>query len=85
VPNLVGGKQTNAASQLAALGLVGGEVSSFGAPGDPQDGLILDQNPPAGTLLRPGQVVTLTVRRAALTTTTTTVPVPPPAAPGPGG
>jgi len=85
VPNLVGGQQTNAASQLAALGLVAGEVSSFGQPSDPQDGLILDQNPVAGTLLRPGQVVTLTVRRAALATTTTTAPGAPPAVPGPGG
>jgi serine/threonine-protein kinase len=87
VPNLVGGQQTNAASQLSALGLVAGEVSSYGQPDDPQDGLILDQNPPAGTMVKPGQVVTLTVRRAALmttTTTTTTVAVPPPA-PGPGG
>jgi serine/threonine-protein kinase len=82
VPNLVGGKQTNAASQLSALGLVAGEISSFGAPGDPQDGLILDQNPAAGTMLRKGQVVTLTVRRAAVSTTTTTVPAAPPPAPG---
>jgi len=82
VPNLVGGQQTNASTQLAALGLVAGEVSSYGQPNDPQDGLILDQNPAAGTMLRPGQVVTLTVRRAALAATTTTTA---PAPPGPGG
>ncbi len=84
VPKLIGGQQANATSQLSAIGLIAGEVDSFGAPGDPQDGLILDQNPPAGTMLKPGGVVTLTVRRAALATTTTTAPAAPPA-PGPGG
>jgi serine/threonine-protein kinase len=80
VPQLVGGKQQYAVSQLARLGLVAGEVSAFGAPGDPGDGTILAQTPPAGTPVRRGQVVTLTVRRAALVTTTTAPPAP--AAPG---
>jgi serine/threonine-protein kinase len=81
VPQLVGGKQANAADQLARLGLVAGEVSAFGAPGDPGDGTILDQSPAAGTMVRRGQVVTLTVRRAAIATTTTA----PAAPPVPGG
>ena len=81
VPGLVGGKQANAVDQLARLGLVAGEVSSFGQPGDPGDGTILAQSPAPGTMVRRGQVVTLTVRRAAIATTTTAVPAPP----APGG
>jgi serine/threonine-protein kinase len=72
VPQLVGGTQANAVDQLTRLGLVAGEVSSFGAPGDPDDGKILGQSPAAGTKVRRGQVVTLTIRRPAPATTTTT-------------
>jgi serine/threonine-protein kinase len=74
VPSLVGGTQANAASQLAKLGLVAGEVSSF-APSAAADGTVLAQSPAPGTLLRVGQVVTLTVQRAApAAAPTTTVP-----------
>jgi serine/threonine-protein kinase len=83
VPGLVGGKQSNAVDQLARLGLVAGEISAFGVPDDPGDGTILDQSPEPGTPVRRGQVVTLTVRRAAIATTTTAPPVVPPAPGGP--
>jgi len=78
-PQLVGGTLPNASSQLAALGLVAGEVSSFGDTTSQPDGTIISQDPAPGTMVRAGQVVTLTVRRAVPTTTTTT------AAPPPGG
>ncbi len=81
VPAVVGGTQANATDQLTRLGLVVGEVSAFGAVDDPGAGKVLDQSPPAGTLVRRGQVVTLTIRRAAIPTTTTAPPTPPP----PGG
>lgn len=74
VPQLVGGTQANAAAQLAKLGLVAGEVSSF-TPSAAADGTILAQSPAPGTPLRVGQVVTLTVQRAApAAAPTTTVP-----------
>ena len=65
--------------------------------GDPEDGKVIEQVPAAGTLLKPGQVVTLTIRKAAPpptttvtpttapppTTTTPTIPtIPPPVVPG---
>ncbi|MCC6224879.1 MAG: PASTA domain-containing protein, partial [Microthrixaceae bacterium] len=84
VPSVVGGTQTNAVDQLTRLGLVVGEVSAFGIPDDPAAGTVLEQLPPAGTLLRLGEVVTLTIRRAAIPTTTTAPPAPVPPTPGGG-
>jgi len=44
---------------------------------DPQsDGLVLAENPPGGTQLKPGATVTLTVGRLASGGTTTTAPTP---------
>lgn len=85
VPAVIGATQANAADQLTRLGLVVGEVTAYGEPNDPAAGTVLDQSPPAATMLRQGQVVTLTIRRAALPTTTTAPPLPPPPTPTPGG
>ena len=77
VPGLVGGKQANAVDQLARIGLIASEVSSFADPGGAEEGTILSQSPAPGTLVRRGQVETLTIARPSLATTTA-----PPAAGG---
>ena len=87
VPAVTGRSQSDAAAELGRAGFIVGEISQVGPIADPQDGRVLDQNPTAGTIRRPGDVVTLTVRRAAKpppttqpppitapTTTTTTTP-----------
>jgi serine/threonine-protein kinase len=83
VPNLVGADQKTATDRLSAAGLLAGEVIQVGTVGDPLDGQVISQVPAAGTLLKPGQVVTLTVRKAAPPPTTTVPPTsaPPPTAP----
>jgi serine/threonine-protein kinase len=83
VPNLVGLDQKTAADRLSGLGLLAGQVIQIGAIADPQDGKVVAQTPAANTLLKPGQVVTLTVRKAAPKPTTTVPPTtaPPPTVP----
>ncbi|MFN8049809.1 MAG: PASTA domain-containing protein [Acidimicrobiales bacterium] len=58
--------RTAAADALCKLGLIIGEVTQTGAVADPLDGVVLAQSPDPATQLRPGQVVTITVRRAAI-------------------
>lgn len=96
VPQLVGGDETAAAAQLSSLGLVAAEIPQFndvavppnpdGTPGaQPPVGRVLAQQPAAGTSLRPGEVVTLSVKRSLPATTTTlapAAPVAPAAVPG---
>lgn len=98
VPNLVGLNEADAATKLSILGLVVGELPQFGGPvpdnpdgtpGPPiPDGQVLAQRPAPDSVVRPGEVVTLTVRRTLPVTTTTLAPavpdpaaVPPPAGP----
>lgn len=92
VPQLVGTNETDAAAQLSALGLVVAEVPQFnnvavpanpdGTPGaQPPLGQVLAQHPDPGTSIRPGEVVTLTVKRSLPATTTTLAPAAAPAAP----
>lgn len=96
VPRVVGLNVNEAVPQLAALGFMVGEVPVFnnpptttvdGAPGAAAaavaPGTVLAQVPAPGTMLRPGQVVTLSVRRT-LPAVVTTVPAPPPQS-GTGG
>lgn len=64
VPKVTGRQRDAATDELAKVGLVIGEVTQVGAIADPLDGVVLDQNPLPGVMLRPGEIVTLTVRRA---------------------
>lgn len=89
VPDMTNRRQQDAAKELGDLGFVVGEITQIGLPGDPQDGVVLGQSPAPGVQLRPGDVVSLTVRRAAKPTPTsapTTAPpppTPPPTTPAP--
>lgn len=79
VPKVTSITQASAAAELTKLGFVIGEVTQTGAVADPLDGVVLSQTPTPGTLLRPGEVVTITVRRAAIPPPTlppTTLPPP---------
>jgi len=87
VPRVTGLAQAAAAAELDGLGFVIGQVTQTGAVADPLDGVVLSQSPEAGTQLRPGEVVTITVRKAAVPpptlppTTVPPTPVPPTAQP----
>lgn len=94
VPSVTGVNKNVALIELGKLGLVIGEVTQTGPVGDPLDGTVMSQTPAPNTMLRPGQVVLITVRRAAkpppppptTTAVPTTVPVTnPPAAPATTG
>ncbi len=90
VPNVVGKSQSEATKLLGNAGFVTGEVAEVGTVDDPAAGSVRAQTPAAGTLARPGEIVTITVRRAAPPPTTiseTTVPpttAAPPEAAAPG-
>lgn len=87
LPKVTGLKRADATAELSKLGLIIGEVTQTGAVADPLDGVVLSQSPDPGTELRAGDVVTVTVRRAAVPPPTlppTTVPPAAPATPGPG-
>lgn len=97
LPKLTGMKQTEAVAELTKLGVILGEVTQTGPVGDPLDGVVMAQSPDPGTQVRSGDVVAVTVRRAAVppptlppttlppvTSPPTTVP-PATAAPAPGG
>ena len=78
VPNVVGKSQAEATRLLGNAGFVAGEVAEVGAVEDPAAGSVRAQVPAPGTLARPGDVVTITVRRAAPPPTTLPdTPVPP--------
>lgn len=66
LPKLTGLTQAGAAAELSKLGLIIGEVTQTGSVADPLDGVVLAQNPEPGTQVRAGDVVTVTVRRAAV-------------------
>lgn len=87
LPKVTGLKRADATAELSKLGLIIGEVTQTGAVADPLDGVVLSQSQDPGTELRAGDVVTVTVRRAAVPPPTlppTTVPPAAPATPGPG-
>lgn len=73
VPDLRTLSQEEASKRLGDLHLLVGEISDIGAVRDPKEGQVLDQVPVAGTRVRPGDLITLTVRRSA--------PPPPPTVP----
>jgi serine/threonine-protein kinase len=90
VPNVTGGSRGAASAALTNLGFLIGEVPQTGAIGDPRDGTVMGQTPAAGTQLRPGDVVTITVLRAAqppptLPPTTLPPPTTAPVTAPPGG
>ncbi len=62
VPDCATLSQVEASKRLGDLHLVVGEISEIGSVRDPNDGKVLDQVPVPGTRLRPGDLVTLTVR-----------------------
>lgn len=77
VPSVLGRAQADAVKTLTAAGFVVGEVSELVPFGDPGTGTVSSQVPASGTVLRPGEVVTITVKRALPPPTTvplTTVP-----------
>lgn len=88
VPKVTGLQRTAATDALASAGLIIGEVTQVGAVADPLDGVVLSQDPLPGVMLRPGEIVTLTVRRAlppppTLPPTTAPPPTTIPPVPGP--
>ena len=64
LPNVVGQDIDSASEQLSGVGFVVGRVNQEGSVADPLDGAVTSQLPLPGTPLRPGEVVTLTVRTA---------------------
>lgn len=77
LPGVVGRSVESARETLGSLGVILSEITQVGAVGDPNDGAVLSQNPVAGTQVRVGDPVAITVLRAApppTTTTTTTTP-----------
>ncbi|MEZ5321439.1 MAG: PASTA domain-containing protein [Microthrixaceae bacterium] len=97
VPALTDMKQEAAVAALSRLGLNAGLITQATATRDPADDTVLNQYPAAGTQLRAGDVVTITVRRALPTpnvgpapslppvTAATTTQPPPTTPPVPGG
>ena len=83
IPDFTGKSQDSAAQRLTELGFIVGEVTQIGRIGDPQDGKVQSQNPPGGSMLKPGLVVTLTVIRAAKPPPAPTTIPPPPTVPEP--
>lgn len=84
VPQVVGLTKDAASAQLGSLGFVIGEVTQVGPIGDPLNGQVMAQVPDPATMLRPGDVVSITVRRAAKPPPPTAAPTtaaPPTAAP----
>ena len=64
LPNYVGKTYDEAVTSASGLGLIPAERSTPTAPGDPAANIVTGQTPAAGTPIRPGQVVTLDVKRA---------------------
>jgi beta-lactam-binding protein with PASTA domain len=63
LPNYVGKSFDEAATSLAGLGLIPAEKAEQVGADDPSVNVVTGQNPAAGTPIRPGQVVTLSVKR----------------------
>ncbi len=80
VPGVTGIAKDAASLQLGKLGFVIGEVTQTGPVGDPLDGTVMAQIPDPGTMLRPGDVVSITVRRASKPPPPTAAPTTAPAA-----
>lgn len=81
VPDVTNNLEAPATTKLEAAGFVVDVAGRLVATGDTGKGNVFEQNPAAGTPLRPGQVVTIVVgreppppRTTTTTTTTTTVP-----------
>jgi serine/threonine-protein kinase len=74
VPNVVGKSQAAATNQLGDVGFIVGQIIQTGTVDDPDDGKVVGQDPAPNTLLKPGQVVTITVRKAAIPSTTVPTP-----------
>jgi len=74
VPNVVGLSQDAASAQLTSRGLLVQVDTKNLPPDDPNVGKVITQSQPAGTQVRKGTTIRLTVGQAIATTTTTTVP-----------
>ncbi len=88
VPDVTGGTVARATERLEAMGFVVSTSHRLVAEGGPGVGAVLEQQPPGGQPLRPGEVVRIVVGREPpapppTTTTTTTTTTPPPPTPGP--
>jgi beta-lactam-binding protein with PASTA domain/predicted Ser/Thr protein kinase len=65
VPDVMGLKEVDAKSAITSKGLtVKVEYQSVADPTDPQLGRVVNENPPAGTMVEPGTQVTITVKKS---------------------
>lgn len=62
-PSLVGTQEAQAVESLESIGLVAATTTELVRPSDPTNGEVLTQQPEAGTLLDPGQLVEILVAR----------------------
>jgi beta-lactam-binding protein with PASTA domain len=60
----VGKTFDEAAADVARRGMIAAERATSVAPDDPSVNRVTGQSPPAGSPVRPGEVVTLSVNRA---------------------
>jgi serine/threonine-protein kinase len=74
VPNVVGQPQDSAEKALGSAGVTTVDVVKQTVTDQTQDGIVLDQSPPAGTRQHPDDTVTIFVGRFRQTTTTPTTP-----------
>jgi eukaryotic-like serine/threonine-protein kinase len=85
LPSLLGESEGEALARLSGLGL-GSKVTSETVSEASKEGIVVHQDPKAGSKLSKGAVVTIAVGKLAQqttsTSTTTTTPTPPPATPG---
>lgn len=63
VPSLTGTQETQAIESLESVGLIAATTTELVPPSDPNNGKVLTQEPKAGALLDPGDVVELSVAR----------------------
>jgi beta-lactam-binding protein with PASTA domain len=71
VPNVLGKNQTAAAAALGAAGLTPASVSRT-VTHAAENGIVLEENPPAGQTVRRGATITITIGALAERTVTTT-------------
>jgi serine/threonine-protein kinase len=64
LPSLVGKTIEEATATVTRLGLIPAQKTTTVAPDDPSAGKVSGQSPASGTPIRPGEVVTLDVKRA---------------------
>ncbi len=74
IPALIGATETEARTELEALGLTVRRVEQLSTAGN--DGIVLGVDPPQNTLVDPGSIVVLTVGVTSTPATTTTTPTP---------